>query len=229
MIGLLGLILPFALLLGNYFATGEPMERSISAYYHTDMGYLFVGIMIATGAFLICYNSGNHYKRGESKDKLKQLPLLPSKWQPEGLPTPGDKFTTLSGWLAILVAVFPTTYKHVPVPVFVGYVHLVAAATFLFTTAYMSKRFAEQDDDSNNSLHTMCARIIVVTVVLLVVGKLAGWEPFRNWVWWLETVAVSAFGLSWMVASGLLDRRGIRTTLLGVVGLSAAILISPMY
>ena len=87
MIGLLGVLLPFVLLFGSYLSSSTPMRPSISAYYHTDMGYLFVGIMLATGAFLISYQSDSN------KSWAKWLRRAHVR---------DDGFTSFSGSLAIL-------------------------------------------------------------------------------------------------------------------------------
>ena len=63
-IGWLGILLPFALLIGNYlislvtdFETGcNPFKMSISDYYYTRMGEVFVGTLCAVALFLFCYN-----------------------------------------------------------------------------------------------------------------------------------------------------------------------------
>ena len=84
MIGLLGLLLPWVLLVGGFLAPKRiGWQSAISDYYHTHVGYLFVGIMLAIGAFLICY------KGGDDSDE--------------------NRWTNFGGWMAILVAIFPPT------------------------------------------------------------------------------------------------------------------------
>ena len=55
-VGCLGISLPFAVITGNYFF-GHCMhiQDSISHYYYTITGSLFVGILCANAMFLIAY------------------------------------------------------------------------------------------------------------------------------------------------------------------------------
>ena len=227
MIGLLGMMLPFVLLFGNYLAAGQPMKYSISAYYHTDMGYLFVGIMLATGAFLICYRSV-----AQDAD-LPKVPLIPNKRVPLlnnaftfQVSTPDDKFTSLSGALAILVAVLPS--DHYNVPEMASKAHLIAAALFLLTMAAISYLRFAREDSGDEMLHYICAGFIAVSVVVLCILVPLKVKLFHNWVWWFETIAVSAFGFSWLVAAGLISGWGRWATVGAVLGLFAVILCSPV-
>src|SRR5258708_38331990 len=51
LIGILGIILPVALMIVG----GSPIQPTISNYYYTAAGNIFVGTMCAVGAFLSCY------------------------------------------------------------------------------------------------------------------------------------------------------------------------------
>ena len=50
-IGVLGTALPFVLAAGGYFFFSTGIQSSLSAYYHTDMGDVFVGTLWAIGVF----------------------------------------------------------------------------------------------------------------------------------------------------------------------------------
>ena len=224
MIGLLGMMLPFVLLFGTYLAAGQPMKSSISAYLYTDMGYLFVGIMLATGAFLICYrsvtpDSGVQLFPSNGVSVFKRV----SAFQ---LAAPDDKFTSVSGGLAILVAVLPS--HHCNVPTWASKAHLVAAAAFLFTTAAMSYLRFAREDEGNETLHCVSAGFIAVPVVVLCILVPLKVQLFPNWIWWLEALAVSAFGFSWLLASGLISGWGRWATVLTVVVLFGVICLSPI-
>jgi hypothetical protein len=56
-IGLLGVLLPVLLVLIDWWflETRRPIRSSMSAYYHTSSGDLFVGGLFATGLFLVTY------------------------------------------------------------------------------------------------------------------------------------------------------------------------------
>ncbi len=54
-IGWLGLLFPFVMVIGSLTAGESGMRLSISQYYHSPMGDLFVGILFAQGIFLFAY------------------------------------------------------------------------------------------------------------------------------------------------------------------------------
>src|SRR5919206_3039767 len=80
-VGWLGVLLPFAMIAGNYLFGCTHIQDTISHYYYTVTGDLFVGILCADALFLIVY------KGYDAKD---------------------DRWTNIAGVLALLVAFFPT-------------------------------------------------------------------------------------------------------------------------
>lgn len=205
MIGLLGTLLPFVLLFGGYLSQCSVlMCTSISAYYYTAVGYLFVGIMLVTGAFLICYRG-----HAESKPANSECKLLARirKWCPW---IRDDGLTSVAGLLAILVAVLPTAAS-AQEPDVANKAHWILAGLFLLTTAVMSCcQFTLGEDTANHPLYRMCARVILVAVLVILADYLAGGSLRRmvpTIVWWLEAVAVAAFGFSWLVKSEMMRSR----------------------
>src|SRR6266508_2402637 len=85
-VGVIAVALPFVLIVGNRLLSGDELESSISAYYHTPMGDVFVGALCALAVFFLSYN----YK-----------------------PLPGfnldNKLSTFATVAALGVAFFPTT------------------------------------------------------------------------------------------------------------------------
>ncbi len=55
-VGVIAVSLPFVLIIGNRALTGDELESSISAYYHTPMGGVFVGALCALAVFFVSYN-----------------------------------------------------------------------------------------------------------------------------------------------------------------------------
>lgn len=77
----IGILLPLA----TYFLTScDEVQESISHYYYTVAGPVFVGLLWATGFFLICYPGNADYE---------------------------DYLTNVAGVLIILVACFPTAFE----------------------------------------------------------------------------------------------------------------------
>ena len=90
----------------------------------------------------------------------------------------------------------------------VAVVHLVFAGTlfvllavfslFLFTKSDETQRMTRAKRNRNR-VYTTCGIVIVVALALIVVAEIA--KPSRSWhtLFWLESVAVVSFGVSWLV------------------------------
>jgi arginine exporter protein ArgO len=82
-IGIIGIALPIALLVGNPLVDGGGMLGSISAYYYSGMRNYFVGTMCALAVFFFSYK----YAR---RDNLLSTPALAAGWsRPASPPPPG--------------------------------------------------------------------------------------------------------------------------------------------
>jgi hypothetical protein len=180
-VGWIGLLLPFVLMLGgSLIFNGKLVEGSISYYYHTGMGDVFVGALCAVALFLFFYSGYN-------------------KWD--------DWAGNLGGLFAIGVALFPTT-KCGPVD-WVGVVHLVSAilfflvlasfSLFLFTKTEKGKK-PKGRKKKRNRIYIACGTIMVVSLAAIAVFKiwLSDDYPECPFVFWGETAALAAFGVSWL-------------------------------
>jgi hypothetical protein len=118
-IGMIAVLLPFALILVNW-AIGHGTQPSLSGYYYTPMRNIFIGTLCAIGVFLISYNGY------DLADRL---------------------VTDFAGLGAILVALFPTTPGHLPTAqqVLVGDFHLGFACADFALLAIMAFRFAKRE------------------------------------------------------------------------------------
>lgn len=185
-IGVVGLTLPFVLAFGKVFIDGPGIEFSISSYYYSSMRDVFVGAMCSIGIFLFSYRG---YER---KD---------------------DIAGNLACFFAIGLALVPTAPDNSDVPreLFIGYFHLAFAAGFFLTLAYFSLfLFTKTNPDKSptgqkvqrNRVYRVCGALIVISLLLIVVCKqlqpdapVMRLEP----IFWLESVAVISFGISWLV------------------------------
>jgi hypothetical protein len=87
-IGVIGILLPFALVIGNWMVFGQlRILPSLSAYYHSDMRNWFVGSLWAIGAGLLVYLAA----RRNLADSV---------------------ISSVAGLLAVGVALFPTNAPH---------------------------------------------------------------------------------------------------------------------
>ena len=205
MIGLLGTLLPFVLLFSGYLSQGSVlMRKSISAYYYTEVDYLFVGIMLVIGAYLVCYR-GHPTNQAVSPRGVKLCNLI-RHWCPW---VRDDGLTSVAGVLAILVAVLPTA-AYGQKPDLVNYAHCILAGGFLLSMAVMAGcQFTQGGDTANNLLYKVCAGFILAALLLLGGIGLGGHlkQEFPTIVWWLEAIAVAAFGFSWLVKSEMVRTR----------------------
>lgn len=182
-VGYIGIGLPFVLLIGKLLLQGGPLPGSISAYYYSDMRNVLVGALFAVAIFLISYRYD----------------------------TPDARAGTLAGIMAIGVALFPTSpadptgQERV-----IGTVHLVCAAVFFLTLAYFSYFLFTRTGQTEptprkkqrNIVYRVCGILIVVCIVLAVLAdNLLGTTLVDELhpVFWLESVAIVAFGVSWLI------------------------------
>jgi len=186
-IGIIGVALPFLLILGYDLSVGHfALRNSISSYYYTDMRNFFVGCMCAIGVFMLCYR----YNRLD------------------------DILSNIAGALAIAVALCPTapanpTHNALLASrahaICAGLLFLLLAAFcfFIFTKTDVTEPRPTARKLTRNVLYRVCGVVIVICV--LVAGATATpWvsESFQdrtNILFWAESVAIFAFGLSWLV------------------------------
>jgi hypothetical protein len=182
-VGAIGVALPPVLAIGAAVLFDVGLLSSVSAYYYTEMRGVLVGSLCAIGVFLLSY------RFGKADDLL------------------GD----VAGIAAIGLALFPTAPEGsgtgwVRV---VGVVHLVFAAVFFIALAIFSLLlFTRTDGDMTprklvrNVVYRVCGWVIVACLVLAVVIDLVVGDAVKaeyRPLFWLETVAVLAFGVSWLV------------------------------
>ena len=221
-IGFLGLILPTALYV--YGRSGEGrMQPSISEFYYTAMGDVFVGCLVAIGVFLLSY-------RGY-RAKPARFPL-------------GDRGTSIIAGLAALgVALLPagadpafarcitgTTTGPcagtLPDPTLMtgfhfitGPLHFAAAGVFFAALAYFclvlfpmgGKR--RPDGSAALSLEHITYYACGMVLIAAILGGLAYLVlPFKdqlravNYIFWVETAGVLAFSLAWLVKGDALKK-----------------------
>lgn len=193
-VGILGASLPFVLPLGGLLLFQTGLQSSISAYYHTGMGDYFVGTLFAIGMFLFSYKG-----YAGSND---------------------DLFSNVGCLSAIGLALFPTTPDN-PASDFavtIGYVHLVFGALFFFSLIWFSlKLFTLTHPDramnagkvNRNRVYRVCGYTMILCMVLIVIFYLLPAEVKVSIgtvhpVFWLEAVAIVAFGVSWLTKGRVL-------------------------
>ena len=191
-LGSLGIALPFILSIVGYLVFGTSIQDSVSDYYHTDMRDVFVGIIVAIGLFLAFYI-------GYEDDA----------------PFSDNLVGNIASAGAIVLALFPTTPSvgPNPFPLWVGIVHWLFSALFFLALAYFCLfLFTRTHPDreptprklARNRVYRVCGVIIVACLLLIATNALlptniqhalSAYKP----VFWLESTAIIAFGISWLI------------------------------
>ncbi len=192
LIGILGILLPFACLFGGSLFQHLPLKDSISAYYHTNMRDVFVGIIIGFSFFLLSY------KGYELRDTLMAI---------------------ASGVAGLGIAMFPCNCPGASpsgVGVFqlspdtTGYIHYGSACTFFILLGINSCFLFTLGDEKKwtksksrrNVVYRACGIAIFVSLATLglltaIMGKDQLGET--SWTFVFETVMLLSFGISWLV------------------------------
>jgi heme/copper-type cytochrome/quinol oxidase subunit 2 len=190
-VGILGIILPIILALGSVVVFKcNHLETSVSNYYYTGMGNVFVAVLCAFALFLFTYNGY------EKKDKIAGK---------------------LAGIFGIIAAIFPTNFKtDICVPCapceharYIGIIHLTCAALFFLVLAYFSLcLFTKKSPNptpeklKRNKIYKICGWVMIVCIVACIpyfaFPDLKPKLNVYNYIFWLETISLWAFGLSWL-------------------------------
>lgn len=194
-VGIIGVALPLVLAIGKLILQGPGLEPTISSYYYTDLGNWFVGSLCAIGVF-----------------------LLSNKGYPDAGADRGPGYDQIAGWLACIfavgVALFPMAPAAPPKPtqqqVDIGWAHWTLAALLFLTLAYFSLFLFTKTDPNRtptprklkrNIVYRVCGYTILASILLIpavthtpIADKVQACHP----VFWLESLAVEAFGIAWL-------------------------------
>jgi hypothetical protein len=187
-VGLIAVTLPFVVAIGHPLTGGHGMPGSISAYYYTHMGNYFVGSLFALGVFFLSYNH-----RTLPNYRLDNM------------------LSNVASAMAIGVALFPTSSDGAKAhggDAVVATFHLVFAGILFGLLAIFSLFLFTQSDDpesmtaakrTRNRVYRTCGFIIVGALFLIAITEIAKPSRSLHALFWLESVAVVAFGVSWLV------------------------------
>ena len=186
-IGIIGVALPFVLIIGKIILGSPGISGSLSAYYYSVMRDVFVGSLWVVGVFLICY-------RYDTLD---------------------DIASTIAGICAIGVSLLPTapdvdaTQRQMAI----GLAHTSFATCFFLTLALMAIFLFRKTDQENpgrrkrqrNMVYLICGIAILACIVLAALFLLVQNLSVTSWlqplhpIFWLESASVLAFGVAWFV------------------------------
>lgn len=205
-IGIMGMAMPLLLFGFLYLDTGlqYPLE-SISHYYYTRVGGIFVIILSLLAFFLIVY-------KGKA---------------------PIDFYISLSaGFFALLTVLFPTNnitniccdpakkyaVTILPVSDFRMYFHYTVAALFFLCLSYMSFFLFTKSNKSpdergrqkiiRNRIYKTCGVLTLMALLVLFAGSLKIIPPsyFKTFplTFCMETLAIESFGFAWLIKGNTL-------------------------
>lgn len=193
-VGLLGMLLPIVLIIGGALIFKRGIQNTVSDYYYTGMRNVFVGTLCAMGVFFFSY------KGYGKRDNLA---------------------ANIAAVCVIGVALFPTTPENpTALTSTIGTIHVVFATTYFATLAYFSLFLFTKSDPTvpatrmkiqRNRVYRVSGYLIVWALVAIAIynlfpsglaARLEALDP----IFWLESVAVIAFGISWFVkGEGILE------------------------
>ena len=200
-VGFTSFALPITLAVGKILTSTPGVESSLSNYYYTDMRNIFVGTMCVIGLFLAACHG---YDRRDSI---------------------AGKF---AGICAIGIALFPTTPDgaeqdrgyvvrawHLPV----GYIHLCFAVLLFLSVAYFCLRLFTLTSTAGmtprkrirNRIYVACGWTTLVCIAMVLGVKFLEGQPFLvgyHPVFWIESVALVAFGVAWLTKGEWILRDG---------------------
>jgi len=183
-VGILGISLPFILVIGSIILDGEnKILSSISTYYHSRIGNGFICIMSAVAISLFAY------KGHDSRDNIAGH---------------------LGGIFALGTALFPNS-KAFPFTL-IHKLHLTCATLLflvliyfsivLFTTSNKPKPYTRAKKNRNR-VYYICGFTMIACVIFIALLKLWLENSFPQiqdlkLAFWLESIALIACGISWI-------------------------------
>ena len=185
-IALGALLLPLALVAWSTVDPAVPMADSISAYYYTPARGVFVGVVVAIGVALMAYRG---YTRGE------------------------NVLLNAAGVLAIVVALVPTADPALPDQNVGTVIHAVAALGF-FVLAALSIVFYGHETVGAVAkrqlrrgyraiYRVLTALVLIFPVIAFLLARVV--DP-TAWLFVVETAALYAFAIFWLVKTYELAR-----------------------
>jgi hypothetical protein len=187
---LIALFFPWALWFGGLAASGTTLQASMSAYYYTDMRDVFVGVLVAIGAFLFLY-------KGYTAREDWALNIA-------GACAPGIAFFAMNpdGDCSASSGGFSA--------------HGAFAVVFFGAIAYVCIFLSEEGPvdgvparlrQAYCTVAKACGGVMVVCIggavayTFLASGEVMASLCEANLVFWLEALAVGAFSVYWIVKS----------------------------
>ncbi len=207
LVGILGVLLPVLLYIFLLLDTGytSPLD-SISHYYMTRVAPVFVIIVSLLAIFLLVYKGksiADFYLSAAAGLFALCLILFPTN------DISGDTSVAVTN---LKDSAFRTSFHYIAAAIFL--LSLAAISIFIFTRSDKSPASRTPRKRMRNRLYRTCGVIMVLAILVIAAGlfDIIPEESFANYnlTFWMETIAVESFGLSWLVKGELFlqDKKG---------------------
>lgn len=189
-VGWIGILLPFVLMMGMMLIFKQrPVLKTISLYYYSGMRDVFVGSICSIALFLFFYKGYD-------------------KWD--------NRAANLAGFFAVGIALFPTV-REGPL-CWTAIVHFICAVFFFIILSLFSififtrtRSFPTRQKQTRNKIYLICGLLMIASLLsIMIYFSFFDYEKSDScFVFWAETVALMAFGVSWLTKGGTLypDKR----------------------
>lgn len=214
LIGYLGILLPF-LLWGFLLVINGHLNvlPSISHYYFTRSNVIFISVVSLIAIFLLVYKSS---KRGFVCSTLAAIGALLL------LLFPTNAFVDSCCKICNSVSIayvddnpYRNTFHYVSAALFLGSLAVMSLYVFPKDNIVRIKKESLLKDEAlktcnpdkakkQNSVYIVCGIVMVVALLIIVGGSsidvvFDGYYTKNNLTFWMEAIAVEAFGISWLV------------------------------
>ena len=185
LIGATGIFLPLLLIIGNLAAKSSlQVEPSVSDYYDNDTaGDILVGVLFVLGFFLMTYKG---YDRTDSIA------------------------ANLGCVFALGVALFPTTSTNPVVHILHFVFAVLLFSVFIFFSIYLFRKTGPgrrtKQKVERDRVYLVCGIIMIICIACIAIGMIWLKTISKDYklVFWFESVALMAFGFSWVTKAEFL-------------------------
>ena len=186
LIGAAGVLLPFLLIIGNLIASSSlKIEFSVSDYYDNGTaGDILVGILFVLGFFLMSYKG---YDRIDSRA------------------------ANLGCVFALGVALCPTTSSNYVVHIMHFVFAVLLFSVFIFFSLYLfrksdTRKGVNKQKDKRNVVYLVCGIVMTAAIAGIALSMLVFKAAASQYhlVFWFESLALIAFGISWITKAEFL-------------------------